>query len=206
MCSPEATSRCVWPILHRRAAVDDLVVHVHLDDGRSATSGVDFAGSSVLSTTVATPDRSNETLRGIRIDSSALDNVSSITVEVVARACGARQPPGSLGRRWGPHRFRPRRDGCSAGRSGPSRPGRGRHRGRRGRMCDEAGVLSIRTRTDARTTGMATVLTMPLTRVPMKMLGPPTAIKTDVWTILTETACPTTSTCVRTPPLIPHGR
>ena len=49
---------------------------------------------------------------------------------------------------------------------------------------------------------MATVLTMPLTRVPTKMLGPPTAIKTDVWTILTETACPTTSTYVRTPPLI----
>ena len=66
-------------------AVDDLVVHVHLDDGRSATSGVDFAGASVLSTTVALPERSNETLRGIRIDSSELENVSSITVEVVAR-------------------------------------------------------------------------------------------------------------------------
>ena len=66
-------------------AVDDLVVHVHLDDGRSATSGVDFAGASVLSTEVASPERSNETLRGIRIDSSELDSVSSITVEVVAR-------------------------------------------------------------------------------------------------------------------------
>ncbi|GIR77068.1 MAG: hypothetical protein CM15mP79_0050 [Methanobacteriota archaeon] len=116
-------------------AVDDLVVHVHLDDGRSATSGVDFAGSSVLSTTVATPDRSNETLRGIRIDSSALGNVSSITVEVVARHVVPGNLQGHLGADGGPHRLRPRRDGCSAGRSGPSRPGRGRHRGRRGRMC-----------------------------------------------------------------------
>ena len=78
-------------------AVDDLVVHVHLDDGRSATSGVDFAGSSVLSTTVASPERSNETLRGIRIDSSALDNVSSITVEVVARHVVPGNLPGHLG-------------------------------------------------------------------------------------------------------------
>ena len=76
--------RLAYPSVGNQA-VDDLVVHVHLDDGRSATSGVDFAGASVLSTTVASPERSNETLRGIRIDSSELENVSSITVEVVAR-------------------------------------------------------------------------------------------------------------------------
>ena len=76
--------RLAYPSIGNQA-VDDLLVHVHLDDGRSATSGVDFAGASVLSTTVASPERSNETLRGIRIDSSELENVSSITVEVVAR-------------------------------------------------------------------------------------------------------------------------
>ena len=88
--------RLAYPSLGGQA-VDDLVVHVHLDDGRSATSGVDFAGASVLSTNVASPERSNETLRGIRLDSSELQNVSSITVEVVARHVVPGNLPGHLG-------------------------------------------------------------------------------------------------------------
>ncbi|MGB1623257.1 MAG: S8 family serine peptidase [Candidatus Poseidoniaceae archaeon] len=76
--------RLAYPSLGGQA-VDDLVLRVHLDDGRSATSGVDFAGFSVISDNVTSPQRSNETLRGIRIAGEDLHNVTSVTVEVVAR-------------------------------------------------------------------------------------------------------------------------
>jgi len=76
--------RLAYPSLGGQA-VDDLVLRVHLDDGRSATSGVDFAGFSVVNDNVTSPQRSNETLRGIRIAGEDLHNVTSVTVEVVAR-------------------------------------------------------------------------------------------------------------------------
>jgi hypothetical protein len=78
-------------------AVDDLVLYVHLDDGQTATSGLDFAGASVLSANVPTPERSNETLRGIHINAEDLGNASSVTVEIVARHVVPGNSPGALG-------------------------------------------------------------------------------------------------------------
>lgn len=88
--------RLAYPSLGNQA-VDDLVLHVHLDDGRTATSGLDFAGSSVLNDGVVAPARSNETLRGVRVLAADLANVSSVTVEVVARHVVPGNLPGYLG-------------------------------------------------------------------------------------------------------------
>ncbi len=88
--------RMAYPSLGGQA-VDDLVLHVHLDDGRTATSGIDFAGASVLSEDVASPERSNETLRGVRVLAADLINVSSVTVEVLARHVVPGNLPGFLG-------------------------------------------------------------------------------------------------------------
>lgn len=88
--------RLAYPSLGGQA-VDDLVLYVHLDDGQTAASGLDFGGASVLSTNVPSPERSNETLRGIHISVDDLGNASSATVEVVARHVVPGNSPGALG-------------------------------------------------------------------------------------------------------------
>lgn len=88
--------RLAYPSLGGQA-VDDLVLYVHLDDGQTAVSGLDFGGASVLGNDVPSPERSNETLRGIHINANDLSNASSATVEVVARHVVPGNTPGELG-------------------------------------------------------------------------------------------------------------
>ena len=88
--------RLAYPSLGGQA-VDDLVLYVHLDDGQTAVSGLDFGGASVLSADISSPERSNETLRGIRISADDLANASSVTMEVVARHVVPGNSPGELG-------------------------------------------------------------------------------------------------------------